>query len=137
MFQPGPLHIGVQSHYQPEYYYSTYFLPCKFILDWPSSKRVEEAHIGEWEGAQIRSCALASTRDYIQDWAKELTLGCVNSTSLLSLTTGTGGEFTQPRAHSFAQHCTMVLNYCNKGKGEVSQYIVLDILYVIKQHSHI
>ena len=34
-------------------------------------------------------------------WAKEWTLGCVNPTSWLPL--ADEGEFTQPRAHSFAQ----------------------------------
>ena len=41
----------------------------------------------------------------IQGWAKEWALGCVNPATWLSL--AAGGEFTQPRAHSFAQPCTL------------------------------
>ena len=41
---------------------------------------------------------------HVQGWAKEWALGCVNPASWLSL--AAGGEFTQPRAHSFAQPCS-------------------------------
>ena len=40
----------------------------------------------------------------VQGWAKEWALGCVNPASRLPL--AAGGEFTQPRARSFAQPCT-------------------------------
>ena len=40
----------------------------------------------------------------VQGWAKEWALGCVNPASWLPL--AAGGEFTQPRAHSFAHLCT-------------------------------
>ena len=39
----------------------------------------------------------------LQGWAKEWTLGCVNPGSLWPRG---GGEFTQPRDHSFAQSCS-------------------------------
>ena len=39
----------------------------------------------------------------LQGWAKEWALGCVYPASWLPL--AAGGEFTQPRAHSFAQPC--------------------------------
>ena len=42
---------------------------------------------------------------HVQGWAKEWTLGCVNPASWLSL--AAGGEFMQPRDHSFAQPCSL------------------------------
>ena len=62
----------------------------------------------------------------LQGWAKEWTLGCVNPTSWLPPTAG--GEFTQPRAHSFAHLCTseckLTLNY---------QYDILQVSMVIRK----
>ena len=40
----------------------------------------------------------------IQGWAKEWALGCVNPASWLP--PAAGGEFTQPRTHSFAHLCS-------------------------------
>ena len=41
---------------------------------------------------------------HVQGWAKEWALGCVKPASWLP--PAAGGEFTQPRAHSFAHLCT-------------------------------
>ena len=41
---------------------------------------------------------------YVQGWAKGWALGCVNPASWLPL--AARGEFTQPRAHLFADPCT-------------------------------
>ena len=41
----------------------------------------------------------------VQGWAKEWALGCANPASWLS--PAAGGEFTQPRAHSFAHLCSL------------------------------
>ena len=43
----------------------------------------------------------------LQGWAKEWTQGCVNPASWLSLPAWR--EFTQPRAHYFAQPCNVLL----------------------------
>ena len=40
---------------------------------------------------------------YVQGWAKEWSLGCVNSRPAARGSQEAG--FTQPRDHSFAQHC--------------------------------
>ena len=52
---------------------------------------------------QLRKIKIACAYT-LQGWAKEWTLGCVNPASWLPLVAG--GEFTQPRDHSLAQHCT-------------------------------
>ena len=50
-----------------------------------------------------RQSVVFSMWTHVEGWAKEWTLGCVNPASWLSL--AAGGEFTQPRDHSFAQPC--------------------------------
>ena len=51
----------------------------------------------------IAKCTHSLTLAYIQGCAKEWALGCLNPASWLPPTAG--GEFTQPRAHSFAHLC--------------------------------
>ena len=48
----------------------------------------------------------------VQGWAKERSLGCVNTASWLPLATRL--EFTQPRDHSFAQPC--IINQRRQGR---------------------
>ena len=49
-------------------------------------------------------------QDILQGWAKEWALGCVNPASWLP--PAAGGEFTQPRAHSFAHLCIQCDHLC-------------------------
>ena len=51
-------------------------------------------------GLHFHSLKLSRDARNVQGWAKEWALGCVNPASWLPPTAG--GEFTQPRAHSFA-----------------------------------
>ena len=48
---------------------------------------------------------LLKISDHVQGWAKEWALGCVNPAFWLP--PAAGGEFTQPRAHSFVHLCTV------------------------------
>ena len=51
----------------------------------------------------------------LHTWTKNWTLGCVNPASTLPL--AAGGEFTQPRDHSFAQPCSGGLSISGKAQG--------------------
>ena len=51
----------------------------------------------------------ANISKYVQGWAKEGSLGCVNPASCLPL--AAEREFTQPREHSFAQSCMRTRAY--------------------------
>ena len=61
-------------------------------------------HVSRYHGTKR---GLSRDLVHVQGWAKEWALGCVNPASWLSL--AAGGEFTQPRAHSFAQPCTFLV----------------------------
>ena len=51
---------------------------------------------------------------HVQGWAKEWSLGCVNSRP--AARGSREARFTQPRDHSSAQPCTLIIRYCENGK---------------------
>ena len=74
----------------------------------------------------------------VQGWEKDRALGCVNLASWLP--PAAGGEFTQPRAHSFAHLCKMFNNYFSAahdhghgGHEEHGEHGVHEIIALVNQ----
>ena len=71
-------------------------------------KTCEIGYRDSWRSLEIRGQFKACLW-CIQGCAKEWTLGCMNPASWLPLAAGC--KFTQPRDHSFAQPCRIVLSF--------------------------
>ena len=72
----------------------------------PLGMLVTYTHITPRDDSPTRKVMIDMTNaDILQGWAKEISLGCVNTASWLPL--ATRREFTQPRDHLLACSCTL------------------------------
>ena len=67
-------------------------------------KLIETPRLNLSQESQSQESSRLDYLRYLQGWAKEWALGCVNSPPLARESQEAG--VTQPRAHSFAQPCT-------------------------------